>query len=114
MGQNSVSHIISQIHPRSPQRIECQDVRTDPFDRRRFAWLPFTLNDPETIVMAYFLLIDDDPALIPKQMRLAFPAPLHRVEVARTGAKGIKSIRADPPDVILLDLRLPDQSGVDV
>src|SRR4051812_38285114 len=40
----------------------------------------------ETNVMADLLLIDDDPALIPKQMRLAFPAPAHRVEVARTGA----------------------------
>ena len=64
--------------------------------------------------MAYLLLIDDDPALIPKQMRRAFPAPAHRVEVARTGAEGINCVRAEPPDVILLDLRLPDQSGLDV
>ena len=38
--------------------------------------------------MAHLLLIDDDPALMPKQMRQAFPAPDHRVEVARTGAEG--------------------------
>ena len=37
--------------------------------------------------MAHLLLIDDDPALIPKQVRQAFPAPQHRVEVARTGAR---------------------------
>jgi two-component system nitrogen regulation response regulator GlnG len=64
--------------------------------------------------MAHFLLIDDDPALIPKQLRKAFPAPLHRVEVTRTGAEGLAHVRAEPPDVILLDLRLPDQSGLDV
>ena len=64
--------------------------------------------------MAHFLLIDDDPALIPKQVRQAFPAPTHRVEVARTGAEGLALVRAEPPDVVLLDLRLPDQSGLEV
>jgi two-component system nitrogen regulation response regulator GlnG len=64
--------------------------------------------------VAHLLLIDDDPALIPKQMRKAFPAPIHTVEVARTGATGLESTRSRPPDVILLDLRLPDQSGLDV
>jgi two-component system response regulator AtoC len=64
--------------------------------------------------MAHILLIDDDPALIPKQVRLAFPAPTHRVEVAGTGSEGLGLVRAGPPDVILLDLRLPDQSGLEI
>ena len=64
--------------------------------------------------MAYLLLIDDDPAVIPKQVRQAFPAPLHKVEVVRTGADGLDRMRAEPPDIIILDLRLPDQSGLDV
>src|SRR5262249_50677305 len=64
--------------------------------------------------MAYLLLIDDDPALIPEQVHQAFPAPRYRVEVAGTGAEGLARVRAEPPDVILLDLRLPDQSGLEV
>jgi two-component system nitrogen regulation response regulator GlnG len=64
--------------------------------------------------MAQLLLIDDDPDLIPEQVRQAFPAPRFRVHVASTGAEGLKRVNADPPDVILLDLRLPDQSGLDV
>src|SRR5207244_766074 len=64
--------------------------------------------------MAHVLLIDDDPALIPEQVRQAFPAPHYRVEVAATGAEGIERVDARPPDVILLDLRLPDQSGLEV
>ncbi|HWE94724.1 MAG TPA: response regulator, partial [Tepidisphaeraceae bacterium] len=64
--------------------------------------------------MAHLLLIDDDPDLIPQQVRQAFPSPLHRVVVAATGAAGLEQVRGDPPDVILLDLRLPDQSGLDV
>jgi two-component system nitrogen regulation response regulator GlnG len=64
--------------------------------------------------MAHVLLIDDDPALIPEQVRQAFPVPGHRVRVAGTGAAGLEQVRTEPPDVILLDLRLPDQSGLEV
>src|ERR1700694_382329 len=64
--------------------------------------------------MAHLLLIDDDPVLIPEQVRQAFPAPRYRVEVAATGAEGLERVRDEPPDVILLDLRLPDQSGLEV
>src|SRR5260370_1359299 len=64
--------------------------------------------------MAHLLLIDDDLALPPEQVRRAFPAPAHTVTVACTGAEGLEHVRARPPDVILLDLRLPDQSGLDV
>jgi nitrogen regulation protein NR(I) len=62
----------------------------------------------------HLLLIDDDPGLIPEQVRQAFPTPRYRVDVAGTGAEGLKRVAAKPPHVILLDLRLPDQSGLDV
>jgi DNA-binding NtrC family response regulator len=64
--------------------------------------------------MDRLLLIDDDPAVIPEQVRQAFPAPRYRVETAGTGAEGLERVAARPPDVILLDLRLPDQSGLEV
>jgi two-component system nitrogen regulation response regulator GlnG len=64
--------------------------------------------------MAHLLLIDDDPVLIPEQVSQAFPAPAHRVTVAATGAEGLGQVAADPPDVVLLDLRLPDGSGLEV
>src|SRR5258708_2528088 len=64
--------------------------------------------------MAHVLLIDDDQALIPEQVRQAFPASRYRVVVAGTGAAGLEWVRAESPDVILLDLRLPDQSGLEV
>ena len=64
--------------------------------------------------MAHLLLIDDDPDLLPEQVGHVFPAPAHRVEIAHTGTEGLERVAAVRPDVILLDLRLPDQSGLDV
>ena len=49
-----------------------------------------------------------------EQVRQAFPAPSHRVEVAGTGTAGLEHVRTRRPDVILLDLHLPDQSGLEV
>jgi two-component system nitrogen regulation response regulator GlnG len=64
--------------------------------------------------MAHVLLIDDDPALIPDQVRQVFPKPKHWVEVAVTAAEGLQRVSANAPDLILLDLCLPDQCGLDV
>src|SRR4051794_10764164 len=88
------------------QRIECRMGR-----RWTRAVPPATQGER---IMAQLLLIDDDLALTPEQVRQAFPAPAHTVAVACTGAAGLAHVRARPPDVILLDLRLPDQSGLDV
>jgi len=64
--------------------------------------------------VAHLLLIDDDPDLLPDQVGHVFPAPAHHVEIAHTGAQGLERVAAACPDVILLDLRLPDQSGLEV
>src|SRR5262249_6622613 len=64
--------------------------------------------------MANLLLIDDDPDLLPDQVSHVFPAPAHRVEIAHPGTEGIERVADVRPDVILLDLRLPDQSGLEV
>src|SRR4051812_35364163 len=63
--------------------------------------------------MARLLLVDDDPVLILDQVRHAF-APDHEIAVARTGEEGTRQAASLAPDVILLDLRLPDLSGLEV
>src|SRR5580692_11355790 len=63
--------------------------------------------------MANLLLIDDDPDLLAERVNHLFPAPVNRVEIARTAAEGLEQVTAELPDVILLDLRLPDQSGLE-
>ncbi len=64
--------------------------------------------------MLELLLIDDDAELVPELVRHSFPPPQWNVEVAGSGAAGLDRVRRQPPDIVLLDLRLPDQSGLDV
>jgi two-component system nitrogen regulation response regulator GlnG len=64
--------------------------------------------------MSDLLLIDDDPGQLATEVRQAFPAPGHRIAVARTGAEGVARVRAAPPDLVLLSLGLPDQCGLAV
>ena len=60
------------------------------------------------------LLIDDDPRIVPEQVNHTFKAPEYKVEVAGSGKDGLDAVRLHPPDVVLLDVRLPDQSGLAV
>jgi DNA-binding NtrC family response regulator len=64
--------------------------------------------------MGQLLLVDDNPDLILAQMNHVFGAPQHRIDVARTGEEGVRRVNDRAPDVVLLDLRLPDLSGLEV
>ena len=64
--------------------------------------------------MGQLLLVDDNPDLILAQMNHVFGASQHRIDVARTGEEGIRRVAERAPDVVLLDLRLPDLSGLEV
>jgi two-component system nitrogen regulation response regulator GlnG len=49
-----------------------------------------------------------------QQLGEVFPGPMRRVHFAGTGRVGLEHVRTYSPDVILLDLRLPDKSGLEV
>jgi DNA-binding NtrC family response regulator len=66
------------------------------------------------VAAPYLLLIDDDPRIVPEQVRQTFRAPDYKVEVVAAGKDGIDAVRRQTPDVVLLDVRLPDQSGLAV
>jgi two-component system nitrogen regulation response regulator GlnG len=64
--------------------------------------------------MPRLLLIDDDPVLVEDQVTHVFAPQGVEVAVARTGQEGLEQTAARPPDAILLDVRLPDFSGLEV
>jgi two-component system nitrogen regulation response regulator GlnG len=57
------------------------------------------------------MVIDDDP-LILECFRFAFPPDQFQLVTARTAAEGFEQVAQHRPDVVLLDVRLPDQSGL--
>jgi two-component system response regulator MprA len=59
------------------------------------------------------LVIDDEPGII-DFLELGLGREGYRVLSARTGTDGLAAIRAMPPDVVILDVGLPDGDGFDV
>jgi two-component system nitrogen regulation response regulator GlnG len=64
--------------------------------------------------MPRLLLIDDDPGLLLEQMGQAFSSAKIEIALARSGADGLAQIEARRPDLVLLDVSLPDLSGLEV
>ena len=63
--------------------------------------------------MAQVLVIDDDPDLL-NVCRVGLQALGHVVRTAETGHDGLAEAAITRPDVIVLDLGLPDLDGVEV
>jgi DNA-binding NtrC family response regulator len=60
------------------------------------------------------LLVIDDEESVRYSFRRVFEGDGVQVRVADTAADGVAQARAHGPDVIVLDLQLPDRSGLDV
>ena len=56
----------------------------------------------------------DDSSLVTEALGILLVETGHRVTTAASVREAIEVARADPPDVLLLDLMLPDGDGLDV
>jgi two-component system, OmpR family, KDP operon response regulator KdpE len=63
--------------------------------------------------MASVLVVDDDRALL-RALQLALSARGHRLISAVTGEDGLAKLALQDPDVVVLDLGLPDIDGLEV
>jgi len=59
------------------------------------------------------LIIEDDPATS-EMLKVYFQAQNYHVVTAATGYEGLQRCRTEKPDLILLDVRLPDMEGFEV
>jgi len=59
------------------------------------------------------LVVDDDPRLL-RALRINLRARAYRVDTAVDGAGALAAAARQPPDLVILDLGLPDLDGVEV
>jgi two-component system, OmpR family, KDP operon response regulator KdpE len=59
------------------------------------------------------VVIDDEPAMC-RALRINLVARDYEVATAHTGADGLSAVAREHPDVVILDLGLPDMDGTDV
>jgi two-component system, OmpR family, KDP operon response regulator KdpE len=71
------------------------------------------MTQSTTVVAATVLIVDDEPA-IRRLLRTSLAAQGYRIVEAATGAEALAQTKAQPPDLIVLDLGLPDMDGLEV
>jgi two-component system, OmpR family, KDP operon response regulator KdpE len=63
--------------------------------------------------MTRVLVVDDEPQIL-RALRINLRARQYDVATAASGAQALDEAAAHPPDLVILDLGLPDMDGVDV
>jgi two-component system KDP operon response regulator KdpE len=63
--------------------------------------------------MTRILIVDDEPQIL-RALRINLTARQYEVLTAADGAQALAAARADRPDIVVLDLGLPDIDGVEV
>jgi two-component system, chemotaxis family, chemotaxis protein CheY len=69
-------------------------------------------TDGQEVRVASVLIIDDDTS-IRKVLRTALERAGHRVDEAGNGAEGMQRYRTAPADLVITDLFMPDQDGIE-
>jgi CheY-like chemotaxis protein len=71
------------------------------------------MNDTREAARAAILIVDDTPANL-ELLTQMLSQQGHRVRVAADGLSALESARANPPDLVLLDIRMPGLNGYQV
>ncbi|MDD5039472.1 MAG: response regulator [Dehalococcoidales bacterium] len=73
----------------------------------------YTINNVETKAQKRVLVVDDEPG-IGNVLRIKLRLSGYDVTTTTSGAEAIELIRTQPPDIVLLDILMPDVTGMDV
>ena len=103
-GRPAFRHCLSRspINPRNAQEVPV-----------RKAERASTHPSMEHSIPARILLVDDNPVVLFKVAHVLSGAGYTVIE-AKTGSEGLALARSEHPDLILLDVRLPDINGIEV
>src|ERR1041384_5243175 len=59
------------------------------------------------------ILVIDDMSIVRDPLAAALRAVGHQATTAANGREGLALVASDPPDLILLDLRMPEMDGLE-
>lgn len=60
------------------------------------------------------ILVIDDRAVLLDLLRRVLEDEQYRVSVLQEGREAVQEIRSNPPDLVILDLKLQDADGIDI
>src|SRR3972149_4500728 len=64
--------------------------------------------------MSARILVVDDQELNRKVLKAKLSAEYYAVQLAANGAEALAKVDAEPPDIVLLDVMMPDMDGYEV
>lgn len=62
--------------------------------------------------MAHILIVDDDPD-ITQALRIYLSSENHEIKEAHTGKEALQAVREKKPDLILMDIMMPQMDGIE-
>jgi signal transduction histidine kinase/CheY-like chemotaxis protein len=107
------------IHCRLPcpgeiaQQLHVDDLLVKPISRQKLRQAVARLAVERAV--RRILIVDDDPRLVRMMQRvLTLAGEPYSLFVACGGKEGLEMLASEPPDLLLLDLSMPDVSGYDI
>ena len=88
-------------------------LRLPPFPRHSSRFAPYAPQSRPGGRMTRVLVIDDEPQIV-RALQINLKARGYEVHLAGTGTSALKVAAQHPPELVILDLGLPDFDGVDV
>ncbi len=75
--------------------------------------LQYLINAIHNMYMKKILIVDDDP-IFPGVLADVLSNEKYTLTIAVNGKKGLEHMRIDIPDLVILDLMMPEMSGTEV